>query len=633
MCRITGGIDFAARTISENVLVAMRDTLSAGGPDAAGIFMEGSVSLAHRRLSIIDLSDSGVQPMQWGKWVISFNGEIYNYQEVKRKLIATGYSFSSKTDTEVIIKAFDCWGKKAVQQFRGMFVFALWNKEENKLILCRDRLGVKPLFWYFKEDLFLFASEIKAFHEHPLFDKTLDLSGLPHYLQKGYFKENDCIFKYVKKVPPGTFLEINHNKEIQLIRFWDVEMIYENALLDSRSENEIAEDLESILLSAFQLRMVADVEVGIFLSGGIDSSLVTALLQKNNSKQLQTFTIGFEDKQLNEAEIASDVATQLGTRHSVLYCTEDEFKQVIPDMPDIYDEPFGDSSAIPTYLVSKLAAKSVKVALSGDGGDELFGGYSKYKFTRNASSVLHIPYPIRKMLYNLSYKVSPTTVEAMAGKLGLNTYSQISSKYLKFQQTLLARNVEDFFNKSSSYVTDLGLDQLTGFKLLSREQMSSKHIPKNLLSYLGMKDMLSYLPGDILTKVDRASMSVALEAREPFLDPEIINFSFTIPDHLKISQTGESKYILKKILRKYISPELITRPKQGFTVPISKWLMGFLKEELITLQNDKLFFITFSLDQSAFSDMLQSFFLNENKYNPHFIWFVYCLYKWYQKWL
>ena len=264
MCRITGGVDFASRTISEEILIAMRDSLSAGGPDSAGIFIEGPVSLAHRRLSIIDLSASGFQPMIWEKWVITFNGEIYNFQEVKDQLLTKGYNFSTKTDTEVVIKAFDCWGKDAVNKFRGMFVFALWNKIEQKLILCRDRLGVKPLYWYFKDNLFLFASELKAFHQHPLFDKTLDLTGLPHYLQKGYFHEEDCIYKYVKKLLPGSFLEIDANKQIEITRFWDVQKIYENAVIDQRPENEITEELESVLTAAFKLRMVADVEVGIF---------------------------------------------------------------------------------------------------------------------------------------------------------------------------------------------------------------------------------------------------------------------------------------------------------------------------------------------------------------------------------
>lgn len=610
----------------------MRDSLSAGGPDSAGIFIEGMIGLAHRRLSIIDLSESGSQPMICEKWVISYNGEIYNYQEVKEKLIRLGYSFNTKTDTEVIIKAFDHWGKDGVKQFRGMFAFGLWNKEERKLILCRDRLGVKPLYWYFKDGLFLFTSEIKAFHKHPLFDKSLDLKGLPYYLQKGYFHEDDCIYKYVKKVPPGSFLEIDSQKNIQISQYWDVKEIYENAVIDTRSENEITDDLENILTSSFNLRMVADVEVGMFLSGGTDSSLVAALLQKENSRQLQTFTIGFHDKQFNEAEVAAKVAQQLGTNHSTLYCTEEEFKRVIPVFPEIYDEPFGDSSAIPTYLVSRFAREKVKVALSGDGGDELFGGYSKYKFARYNSLLMSIPYHLKRVLYQLSYTMSPETIAKLTTILRMNSYSQIGDKYLKFQQTLLARNLEDFFDKSSSYLSDSSLRKLVGLQA-PLQVTGNKKKPENLLNFLGMLDMISYLPGDILTKVDRASMHVALEAREPFLDPEIINFAFTLPDCLKISPRGESKYILKKILSKYISPELIARPKQGFTVPIAKWLQGFLKKELVRMQNDSYFFEVFQLDQVHFTGMINSFFSNENKYNPHFIWFVYCLYKWYKKWV
>lgn len=632
MCRITGFLDFSDYHSSQDVLIAMRDSLAAGGPDSAGVFRENSVGLAHRRLSIIDLSESGIQPMISGKWVITYNGEIYNYQEIKEELIDAGMTFKTKTDTEVIVNAFELWGKDAANKFRGMFAFALWNKEEKKLLLCRDRLGVKPLYWYLKDDLFLFTSEIKAFHQHPLFDKSIDLAGLPHYLQKGYFHDTDCIYKYVRKVLPGTFLEIDSTRQVDISRYWDVEGVYRNAVIDKRPENEITEELESILTSSFELRMVADVEVGIFLSGGIDSSLVTALLQKGSTKPLQTFTIGFHDKKFNEAEIAAEVANQLGTKHSTLYCTEDEFKQVIPELAEVYDEPFGDSSAIPTYLVSRLARKNVKVALSGDGGDELFGGYSKYKFARHASLLLSIPLPLRKILHQLSYRLSSATIEKLAEIIRLRSYSQIGSKYLKFQQTLLSCDIEDFFDKSSSYLADTSLQKFTGVLTGSKATVNNSK-PGNLLSYLGLQDMRSYLPGDILTKVDRASMRVALESREPFLDPEIINFAFTIPDHLKISSRGESKYILKKILGKYISPELIARPKQGFTVPISDWLQGFLKEELVVLQNDSRFFETFQLDKTYFAGILNSLFLKEDAYNPHFIWFVYCLYKWYKKWV
>lgn len=632
MCRITGGITFSGDNFTEEVLIRMRDRLSAGGPDSFGVFLEDNIRLAHRRLSILDLSPSGLQPMIWNEWVISYNGEIYNFTDLKDELIKEGIVFDTKTDTEVIIKAFATWGEDAVNRFRGMFAFALWNKLSQELILCRDRLGVKPLYWYFKDDLFLFASEIKSFHEHPDFDKSLDLRGLPHYFQKGFFHENDCIYKYVKKVPPGSFLKVNISKKIQFSKYWNVENIYENSFIDPRPKNEIMDDLEIVLKESFKLRMVADVEVGVFLSGGVDSSLVTALLQADNPSSLQTFTIGFDDERFNEAKVAEEVSRQLGTNHTTLYCTEKEFQQVIPELSEIYDEPFGDSSAIPTYLVSKLARKSVKVALSGDGGDELFGGYSKYKFAKHSGSFLGIPYTLRKLLYKGSFFVDPSTVEKLAETFKFNSYSQVGSKYHKFQQTILSRNLEDFFYKSSSYLDDESLNKLIIFPVLSDKSFLNNK-PDNLLNFLGKEDMISYLPGDILTKVDRASMHVALETREPFLDPQVIKIAFTLPEHLKISKTGESKYILKEILKKYISPELVTRPKQGFTVPIEKWLKGFLKEDLILIQNDSRFFEVFKLNQGFFNEILKSFFAGSNKYNPHFIWFVYCLFVWYKKWL
>lgn len=632
MCRITGFVDYVGHNSTRDILIGMRDSLAAGGPDSAGIFMEDSVGLAHRRLSIIDLSESGFQPMIVGKWVITYNGEVYNYQEIKNELIAAGCTFSTKTDTEVIVRAIELWGKNAVRKFRGMFAFALWNTEEKKLLLCRDRLGVKPLYWYYKDGLFLFASEIKAFHKHPSFDKSIDLDGLPHYFQKGYFHPHQCIYKHVKQVPGGTFLEIDISQNIHTSVYWDVRDVYKNAIIDQRPEEKIIKELESKLLESFRLRMVSDVEVGVFLSGGIDSTLVAALLQHDNPKSLRTFTIGFEDQRFNEADAAAEISKRLGTNHASLICTDEEVRNVLPYIAEMYDEPFGDSSAIPTFLVSKLASQHVKVALSGDGGDELFGGYSKYRFAKHAKLLLGIPYPFRALMNKASYYVSPANVEWVSQKIKMTSYSQMSSKYLKFQETLLAIDQEDFFDKSSSYLSDACIRKFMGETRLHVKNDNIKN-RGDLFNFLGLKDMLSYLPGDILAKVDRASMHVALESREPFLDPELIAFAFTIPDHLKISKEGEGKYLLRKVLGKYITPELMNRPKQGFTVPIADWLHGFLKVEIIDMAHDSEFFDKFKLDKNYFSVILKSFFEGEHKYNSYFIWFVYCLYKWFKKWI
>jgi len=632
MCRIAGFLDLKAQGSNEEVLVRMRDSLAAGGPDSAGVYLSDSVGLAHRRLSIIDLSAAGFQPMILGKWVITYNGEVYNYQEIKDELIALGCQFITKTDTEVIVRSIETWGSEAVKKFRGMFAFALWDSEEKKLTLYRDRLGVKPLYWYYKDGLFLFASELKAFHEHPAFDKTINLASLPHYFQKGYIHPTHCIYKYVSQILPGSFVQIDQKGIVEKSTYWDVKEIYKNSVIDTRAEEEILSNLELKLAESFKLRMVSDVEVGVFLSGGIDSSLVTAILQKDNPRKLKTFTIGFNDKEFNEAEVADLVAKELGTDHTSLICTEEEVRNVLPHLTNMYDEPFGDSSSIPTYLVSKLARTTVKVALSGDGGDELFGGYSKYRFGMHAKMLLRIPYSIRVLMNKASYYLSPGKVEWLSRRIGLNSYTQIGEKYRKFQETLLAKNLEDFFHRSSSYFSDISLQKFTGGGDLNVEP-DNINSRVELISFFGLKDMLSYLPGDILTKVDRASMYVALESREPFLDPELIAFSLNIPDHLKISSDGQSKYLLKKILSKYISPNLMARPKQGFTVPIESWLNGFLKEGVLEMSKDSSFFETFNLNKNFFEEILTSFYKGENRYNPHFIWFVYTLYNWYKKWM
>lgn len=633
MCRIVGFLDFANHHSTEEVLVAMRDSLAAGGPDSAGVYLNEPVGLAHRRLSIIDLSAAGFQPMVVGKWIITYNGEVYNYQEIKDELLALGCDFTTKTDTEVIVRAVETWGgREAINKFRGMFAFALWNTEEKKLTLYRDRVGVKPLYWYYKDGLFLFASELKAFHKHPAFYKEIDTTCLPHYFQKGYIHPSHCIYKYTRQVPPGSFLEIDSNGCIEIKSYWDVESIYNSAIIDNKCEDEIIAELESKLLDSFKLRMVSDVEVGVFLSGGVDSSLVTALLQRESPRKLKTFTIGFSNQEFNEAEIANLIAKELGTDHTSLTCTEEEARNVLPHLVTMYDEPFGDCSSIPTYLVSKLARTSVKVALSGDGGDELFGGYSKYKFIKYSKFLLGIPYPIRVVINKFLYFLSPDTVEWLSRRIGLNSYTQIGGKYMKFRETLLAKDLEDFFDKSSSYLSDINLRR---FVRNNDMHLQSRNVSNRgeLISFLGLKDMLSYLPSDILTKVDRASMHVALESREPFLDPELIVFSFKIPDTLKISKDGTSKYLLKKILSKYINPELINRPKQGFTVPIANWLNGFLKEDIMIMSDDTAFFSAFQLNRQFFVGVLKSFYKGEHKYNPHFIWFVYILYNWYKKWI
>jgi asparagine synthase (glutamine-hydrolysing) len=634
MCRITGIWQQRHTTHNtEQLTIAMRDTLAHGGPDAVGIYVEAGLGFGHRRLAIIDLSDAGIQPMHWERYVIVFNGEIYNYQEIKADLIALGHNFTTSTDTEVILKSFHQWGFDAPKRYRGMFAFALWDKEKKHLMLCRDRVGVKPMFWYQKEGLCMFASELKAFHEHPDFDKTIDKKSVSLFLQQGYIHSPHCIYQNVRKVEPGTWLVIKGDGSNNTIRYWAAEDMYvpNNALLN-RSEESLAEELESILLDSFQLRMVADVPVGMFLSGGIDSSLVTALLQKNSNRQLKTFTIGFEDPNFNEAGHAKAVSQHIGTDHTEIICTVKDFEEILPKLPDFYDEPFGDSSAIPTFLVSRLARKSVTVSLSADGGDEIFGGYTKYEITKKLFQKINsLPTFAKKGAAFLMEGINPNILEDYGKKLPfLKNYTGISNKFHKLRNAFAAHTLTDFYNTSSSYFNEKELLQL--FPLYeSRFSTQLKHREADTISYLSLMDIQTYLEGDIMTKVDRATMQVALEGREPFLDQQVMAFGLGLPDHLKI-KGNETKYLLRKVLYKHVPETLINRPKQGFTIPVETWLRSHLKEELIIMLKNDGFFDTFGLSKINTTKFINDFVHQQKYINPIAVWFIYVLYKWHLRW-
>ncbi|MEM9991210.1 MAG: asparagine synthase (glutamine-hydrolyzing) [Bacteroidota bacterium] len=631
MCRINGILNFKNTTFDslEATATAMRDTMTYGGPDDAGIFVDQNVALGHRRLSILDLSSAGHQPMLWQNYAIVYNGEIYNFKEIRVELEKQGYIFETNTDTEVILKGFDCWGKDVVKRFRGMFAFAIWDKVEQKLLLCRDRVGVKPLYWYWKEGLFLFASELKAFHKHPNFDKTLNHDAIALYLQQGYIHAPHCVFQYAHKLQGGQFLEIDANQEIKVSTYWDAEEIYQQSELDARSESEIEEELEQILAESFQLRMVADVPVGMFLSGGIDSSLVTSMIQHHSNQQVKTFTIGFHDKERNEAHHAKEVAQHIGTDHTELYCTEKDFLDILPGFNTFYDEPFGDSSGIPTYLVSQLAREQVTVSLSADGGDELFSGYTKYEIARQYfPKIQRIPLQLRKFLA----KQDVAWLEQNAAKIPvLKNYKGVGVKLQKLSNALLSKNLVDFFNTSSQFLNQKELATYTPYYIERYTPNKVVAFPNRQLSLMGMIDIKTYLEGDIMMKVDRATMQVALEGREPFLDQNIIEFAQCLPDHLKIKGT-QTKYLLRKILYKYVPKELIERPKQGFAIPLDNWLRTHLKDELHSISNDQIFRKRFQLTNKV-GETIQDFLQAKRYIPPDFIWYLYNLYQWNKHWL
>jgi asparagine synthase (glutamine-hydrolysing) len=636
MCRIAGLWLKSSQNGSkqEEILIKMRDALSYGGPDAAGIYTEGGLSLGHRRLSILDLSEAGNQPIHWEHYTIIFNGEIYNFQEIRTKLEPLGYTFSTGTDTEVILKSFHAWGLEAVKQYRGMFAFAIWDKNKQTLLLCRDRVGVKPLYWYLKDGVFMFSSELKSFHAHPQFDKTINKNAVALFLQQGYIQSPQSIFQYVHKVQPGSWLEIGANFTIKTHTYWQAENCYpSNGKTLTGDENALTEQLEAILMDSFKLRMVADVPVGMFLSGGVDSSLVTAMLQKEYNIPLKTFTVGFESERYNEAGHARKVAEHIGTDHTEILCTEEDFKALIPQLPDFYDEPFGGESALPTYMVAKLAKKTVKVCLSADGGDELFGGYTKYEYTAKYKRFLQpIPPPIRGALAALSNTINPITLEHLFHKMPiLNRYTNLGSKLSKFQNAFNADTVEGFFKNASSFSTDETIEALTNI-VNTPPQYLTHNKNSHLLSYLGILDIKSFLEGHVMTKVDRATMQNALEGREPFLDHKIIEFAMELPDSYKM-KNGVLKYPLRKILYQYVPQNLIERPKQGFSIPVFDWLQNTLKSEVTDIANDKVFAKTLGLNHAYLAKTINQFQDKKTFVSPHFVWFLLTLHQWYKRWL
>jgi asparagine synthase (glutamine-hydrolysing) len=475
----------------------------------------------------------------------------------------------------------------------------------------------------------MFASELKAFYEYHEFDKTINQSAVNLFLKTGYIKSPLSIYEFTHKLAPGSFLEIDQDFNIRTWKYWDVREKYYNTNINNKDEKLLIPECEKVLEESFGLRMVSDVPVGLFLSGGVDSSIVTALLQKNSDKPLNTFTIGFHEKKYNEANYAKKVAEHIGTYHTELYCTENDFKDIIVDLPEFYDEPFGDSSAIPTYLVSKLARKSVTVCLSADGGDELFTGYNRYLFAENLASKLSlIPSSFRHVISNMLENIDVRSIEFIQ-----NIFPQINeSRIIKLSEALKSQSKIDFLYASTQYISKNKIKQLHLFDCNDEIFDKSILIKENSeYSAFGVVDIESYLEGDILTKVDRATMQVALEGREPFLDHKIIEYALGLPDSVKI-KNGDTKWILKQILYQYVPQKLIERPKMGFGIPLENWLKCLLKDDLIQMINDKNFIMSFKLSEDFLKEIVYNYF-NKNIGSSYFLWNLYALYSWYKRWL
>ncbi len=581
MCGIAGFIDFNKRS-DLNRLKKMTDAVIYRGPDDSGYELfddsKANIGFGFRRLSIIDLSPLGHQPMHFVEagLTIIFNGEVYNYAEIRKELEVLGYSFKSGSDTEVILKSYAQWGTDCVSRFIGMYAIAIYDEKKSQVVIFRDRAGVKPLFWYFNNDLFLFGSELKSFYQHPEFQKNINFSALSHYFQRGYISAPYTIFENTHKLLPGHFLVINlQAKTVTQKKYWDVTDCYNQPKLNISYEDARAE-VERLMLSAFQYRMIADVPVGVFLSGGYDSTAVTALLQANSTKKIKTFTIGFEDPKFNEAPHAKEVAKHLGTEHYEHTCTYKDALDIVPQWPDIYDEPFGDISGIPTTLVSRVAHQQVIVALSADGGDEIFAGYQKYfNGVRRQQQLEMVPGFVQKLIGSLIPNATGADIAVQDKRSKLKDYFGANDAVRKFDivsQAMTFYETQKLFNKDIQYLP-------TPF-----DDGSLLNNSNDLLSKFQATEYKTYMVDDILQKVDRATMSTSLEGREPFLDQRIIEFAARLPTEFKY-RNGQGKYILKDIVHKYVPRQLMERPKMGFGVPLETWLKVELKDMLMDVVN------------------------------------------------
>lgn len=600
MCGIAGQLIKKSNSFDIGKATAdMIATLKHRGPDDSGIWQDDTagVCLGHRRLSILDLTSDGHQPMcsSNGRYVLVFNGEIYNFKELRDELEhsgrlqnagESGALWRGHSDTEVMLAAISCWGvNEATKRFSGMFAFALWDREEKRLYLVRDRVGEKPLYFGWVGETLLFGSELKALRAHPKWQGEIDRNALALYMQFNYIPAPYTIYKGIRKLEAGCIAEIpgkGPGQDYDVIRYWSLD----NAVDQPRKEfSDISaiEQVESILSASVKRQMVSDVPLGAFLSGGIDSSLIVALMQKQSSSPVKTFTIGFNETSYNEAEHAAAVAHHLGTEHTEFYVTAKDAMDIIPSLPNLYDEPFADSSQIPTHLVSKLTRSHVTVSLSGDGGDEFFGGYNRYSWGSNIwNRIKCFPLPIRRAIANLIRFPSPRAWDNLFSVFNSLLpsrfrYGSAGDKLHKLAKLVGAISASDVFLELISLWK--GTDIVIGSESVVTTVTNPKEWPKNINFAESMMymDARTYLTDDILVKVDRASMGASLESRAPFLDREVMEFAWTLPLNMKI-RNGQGKWLLRQVLDKHVPRSMIERPKMGFGIPIDSWLRGPLRE-------------------------------------------------------
>jgi asparagine synthase (glutamine-hydrolysing) len=613
------------------------------GPDDAGVWLneEGDLALAHQRLAIIDLTPAGHQPMisPCGRFTLVYNGEIYNHQDLRAELEDEGghFDWCGHSDTETLLAALRHWGVEgALQRLNGMFAFALWDNAKRNLFLARDRMGEKPLYYGCSGGSFLFGSELKSLVAHPHWQGDIDRNALTLYMRHNYVPAPWSIYQGISKLPPAHFVVVRDSgQEVsEPQRYWDLGQIAESGAAGAKgTPEELVDELDGLLRDAVFRRMAADVPLGAFLSGGFDSTVVAALMQAQSAQPVKTFTIGFHEKDYNEAEHAMAVARHLGTDHTEFYVSPEEAVAVIPRLPAIWDEPFSDSSQIPTLLVSELARKHVTVSLSGDGGDELFFGYKRYTQGYQLWRTLRLfPLPLRQVLGRLMQAVPGAQLERLVRLLPKRLQvPHLADRLPKLAEVIKENSGESYYQRLVSHWKDPaavvrgGVEPDTLFD--TPERLPKLPGLRERMMYL---DSLTYLPDDILTKVDRASMAVSLEARVPLLDHRVVEFAWRVPTSLKY-RDGKGKWLLREVLYRYVPRELMERPKMGFGVPIEHWLRGSLREwgeELLgekRLQEEGLF------DPAPIRKMWHEHVTGKRRWH-YYLWDVLMFQAWLEHW-
>lgn len=598
MCGFTGFYAISSSRSRQSLHVTgknMCKTLVHRGPDSGDVWQDPDVPLvlAHRRLAIMDLSPEGHQPMisSSGRYVITYNGEIYNYLDMQKELQVAGYAFRGRSDTEVILSAIEHWGlNQSLQKMNGQFALALWDRKDRQLHFVRDRLGKKPLYIGWAGNTLVFGSELKALRAHPDFKAKINKEAFAAFVRKACVPAPHCIYEDVLSLPAGhrlsldvNALEKNTNLKSLMVPYWNHLSVLEDAChhKNARGEAEILDDFELLLKNCVSERLMSDVPLGAFLSGGIDSSTVVALMQAASPRAVKTYTIGFQEDGFNEAAYAAKVAAHLGTDHHEMILDGQAALEVIPFLPDMYDEPFADISAIPTYLVSKFARQDVSVALSGDGGDEMLGGYTRHMAgPRLWKRMKVMPRPVRVALARIIKAVPPERWDSFR-----SGSPQFGNAMHKAASVLSQNTQEDIYRCLTSQWERppvLSTSEALSFADEAEWQPQGLSFAEKMMYW----DALSYLPNDILTKVDRASLAVSLEVRAPLLDKRIYEYVWALPESLKI-RDGQGKYLLRQVLKRHVPSELFERPKQGFSMPVGAWLRGPLRDWAESLLDEK----------------------------------------------